>query len=162
MKKKGFTLVELLVVIAIIVLLSTVAVVALSSTRNSSKITKAQADLKQALTTIAQAQSANNTALRYITGSTCSDCACRGTDLRNIAESSACAVTMKAAWDSMASILGTPPYSVVPRDPWGSPYCLDENEAEGAGMDSIISVGPNGFWQMGADDIVIYVPKYGI
>lgn len=54
MKKtlKGFTLVELLVVIAIIGMLSTVAVVALSSARTKSRDAKRVADIKQIQTAL--------------------------------------------------------------------------------------------------------------
>ncbi len=52
-RRRAFTLVELLVVIAIIGLLSTIAVVSLSSARSKARNTKRGADLKQ-LTTIMQ------------------------------------------------------------------------------------------------------------
>ena len=45
--KKGFTLIELLVVIAIIGLLSTLAVVALTSARTKARDSKRVADMKQ-------------------------------------------------------------------------------------------------------------------
>lgn len=48
--KKGFTLIELLVVIAIIGLLSTLAVVALSSARTKARDSKRVADMKQVQT----------------------------------------------------------------------------------------------------------------
>ena len=50
--KKGFTLVELLVVIAIIALLSTMAVVALSSAREKARNVKRVADVKQIVTSL--------------------------------------------------------------------------------------------------------------
>ncbi len=52
MDKKGFTLIELLVVIAIIGLLSTLAVVALSSARLKSRDAKRVSDLKQMQTAL--------------------------------------------------------------------------------------------------------------
>lgn len=52
MNKKGFTLIELLVVIAIIGLLSTLAVVALSSARTKSRDAKRLSDLKQVQTAL--------------------------------------------------------------------------------------------------------------
>lgn len=52
MQKKGFTLIELLVVIAIMALLSTLAVVALSSARQKSRDAKRLADIKQVQTAL--------------------------------------------------------------------------------------------------------------
>lgn len=50
MSRKGFTLVELLVVISIVGLLSTIAVVSLSTVRKQSRNTKRNADVKQLVT----------------------------------------------------------------------------------------------------------------
>ena len=52
MRKKGFTLIELLVVIAIIGLLSTLAVVALNSSRLKARDAKRVADVKQIQTAL--------------------------------------------------------------------------------------------------------------
>ncbi len=58
--KKGFTLIELLVVIAIIGLLSTLAVVALTSARTKARDSKRVADMKQVQTAMELYYSANS------------------------------------------------------------------------------------------------------
>lgn len=60
MNKKGFTLIELLVVIAIIGLLSTLAVVALSSARQKARDSKRLSDLKQVQTALELYYTDNN------------------------------------------------------------------------------------------------------
>ncbi len=60
MNKKGFTLIELLVVIAIIGLLSTLAVVALSSARQKARDAKRLSDLKQIQTALELYYTDNN------------------------------------------------------------------------------------------------------
>ena len=58
--KKGFTLIELLVVIAIIGLLSTLAVVALSSARSKARDAKRVGDIKQVQTALELFYNENN------------------------------------------------------------------------------------------------------
>lgn len=60
-RHKGFTLIELLVVIAIIGLLSTLAVVALTSARTKARDSKRTADMKQLQTAMEMFFSTNNT-----------------------------------------------------------------------------------------------------
>jgi len=60
MNKKGFTLIELLVVVAIIGLLSTLAVVALSSARLRARDSKRLSDLKQVQTALELYYTDNN------------------------------------------------------------------------------------------------------
>jgi prepilin-type N-terminal cleavage/methylation domain-containing protein len=160
MNKKGFTLVELLVVIAIIGLLSAIAAVSLGSAREKSRTAKAQADLTQYITMFTMAQQLSNGCIQGITGSTCTYCACSG-DLRNIAESSACAQAVLGNFNDIRAAIGQAALPAVPRDPWGSPYLFDENECENRTSDTVWSAGPNGTNESGGgDDIYRYVPKY--
>jgi prepilin-type N-terminal cleavage/methylation domain-containing protein len=59
MHRKAFTLVELLVVISIIGLLSTIAIVSLSTARRTSRNTKRNADIKQLVTAFSLGLDAN-------------------------------------------------------------------------------------------------------
>jgi prepilin-type N-terminal cleavage/methylation domain-containing protein len=157
MKRSAFTLVELLVVIAIIGLLSTIAVVATGTARDRARTAKVSADLMQLYKQIEVARNNYNTTLTGITGG-CSDCNCRtGTDLSVLPSSHACIVTMTNFFAAMG-------LSGLPRDPWGSPYLVDENELEGAGncsYDALFSAGPNRIDQAYTnDDILFSVPHY--
>src|SRR3989338_10751812 len=72
-KQKGFTLIELLVVIAIIGLLSTLAVVALSSARQKARDAKRVGDVKQLQTSLELFFNENNqypTAAAVVLGAT--------------------------------------------------------------------------------------------
>jgi prepilin-type N-terminal cleavage/methylation domain-containing protein len=75
--RRGFTLVELLVVIAIIGLLSTVAVVSLSSARAKARDTKRLADMRQIMTALELYKDINGT----YPGNTDSDTGCGGWDM---------------------------------------------------------------------------------
>ena len=66
--KKGFTLIELLVVIAIIGLLSTLAVVSLSSAREKARNAKRMSDLKQVSTAMELYSSDDATGLYPVVG----------------------------------------------------------------------------------------------
>ncbi len=159
MSRRAFTLVELLVVISIIGLLSTIAVASTSNARNKAKTAKIQADLKQMSTYIELARQMTGSTLWTITGSNCSACSCSG-DLRNIAEASACAQLMLAQWNKIFVAAGGPVRTTVLRDPWGSPYQIDENEGESTNLDDIFSVGPDGTMRT-ADDTDVYIPRFG-
>jgi hypothetical protein len=96
-----------------------------------------------------------------ITGSRCSDCACRGADLRGADYTNSC----MAAW---VTILGRleeaaarrAEAGAMRRDPWGSPFALDENQGEMGdctAKDRLRSVGADGLWGT-ADDIIMDLP----
>lgn len=156
--KSGFTLIELLLVIAIIGLLATLAIVSFRTSKEKSEISRARNDIQHIANAIIAAQTESGQTLGQITGSACSNCGggvCRSTDLR--ADTGVCftnwqnvLTTVEAAANGLAEGI-----SNLERDPWGSPYSVDENEnPTGAcgNHDTFQSVGPDGMYNT-ADDI---------
>mgnify|MGYP001616556751 CR=1 FL=1 len=150
MKKSGFTLVELLVVISIISLLSSIVFASVNSARNKARYARARAELNQFVKTAAIAQGEVGKRLQDITGSGCSDCVCRNRDNRNISVTDSCYTQWLNALTRIQQATGGAVQGLdqMTRDPWGSPYTLDENEREGGAtdcrLDTIRSNGPNG------------------
>lgn len=156
-QKSGFTLIELLVVISIIGLLSSIVLVSLNSARVKARYAKAQTELDQFIKTAVIAQGESAKILQDITGSGCSDCVCRGADIRNISETSSCYTQWVNALTTIQNATAGTVSGIdrMTRDPWGSPYGLDENEKEGGPtdcrMDTIRSAGPDGVLYTGDD-----------
>lgn len=163
-KKTGFTLIELLVVIAIIGLLSTLSIAALNNSRNQARKTRVNADLNRIIEAIIMAQGESGQAVLKITGSGCSACACTSAgNLINISESHNCYINWKNAIKKISDAsLFYQDIKNLYRDPYGSPYLLDENETEGGACnhDSIRSVGSDGVVGT-SDDITKQIPKSG-
>jgi type II secretory pathway pseudopilin PulG len=154
-------LIELLVVIAIIGLLSTLSILALNGAREKAKIARAKVEISQFIKAATIAQGETGKPLLNITGSGCSCCVCTG-DLRDIDASSTCYTSWLNAINKIQIATGGIVLGLnkMVRDPWGSPYQLDENEKEGgscANYDLIISAGPDGV-RSTADDIRDTVP----
>lgn len=162
-KKGGFTLIELLVVISIIGLLSSAVLASLNSSRVKANYARVQVELNQFIKTAVIAQGESIKTLKDITGSGCSSCDCRGRDIRNISESDSC----YTKWINVLTTIQNATAGTVSgidrmmRDPWGSPYCLDENEREfgpaDCRLDSIRSAGPDGILYTG-DDLGYVIP----
>jgi prepilin-type N-terminal cleavage/methylation domain-containing protein len=134
-RTKAFTLIELLIVISVIGLMATIGVVALRETREKSRRVKADSDLQQILKAVTVAQVQNNKALKDITGSGCSNCACGG----------ACGYTCEACRARMETTMRSIGLPGAMKDPWGKYYAIDENEleypADPCRRDSIVSSG---------------------
>lgn len=99
-----------------------------------------------------------------ITGSNCSRCGCDGRDLRTVESGDVCPRQWDRALARIGQAAGASPKELrrLARDPWGSPYLLNENEGESADFpfepDTIASPGQNGL-AGDADDITLAVPN---
>lgn len=157
---KGFTLIELLVVIAIIGILSSVAMTSLNGARIKAKTAVVNTSMDDFIDAANYAQITDGGYLKDVTGSACTICAnsCRTVDLRNVSDTNACYLAWVNALDQIESATEGA-YSDLDsmlRDPWGSPYALDENGGEFPAdicrKDTVRSVGPDGMYG-NSDDI---------
>lgn len=148
-KSAGFTLIELLVVISIIGLLSSVVMAALISARDNARYAAAKEEMLQFVKVLSVAKGESGKRTTAITGSGCTRCSCSG-DIRNISTASACYTDWIATRNKIQTASGGLMGSIsnMTRDPWGSPYLLDENDGEAPADpdrdDFIISNGPDG------------------
>lgn len=177
MKNRAFTLIELLVVIVIIGILSTISVVTFVGYQDKARIAAQLANLRSSINellvvridyenggvtstqlmqkdlavvelaiNVGRLQSEQN--LIDITGRTCSDCICRNFDFLPPLAGPAQACIDR--WDEILTALKNTSaidLSFMDKDPWGSPYLVDENEGEQVGdycrRDTLFSAGPD-------------------
>ncbi len=158
----GFSLVELLVVVSIISILGLIAQPNYTKFVDRAKVNAAKATLSQAKAGAVGIREIDDVTLIDLTGQVCSTCTM-----------GAAFNTDPATWGSIANAapswarIG---FDSVPRDAWGRPFMLEENEQEfGVGdcrYDVFYSAGPDHIW-MGwgdgddvfGDDVIIRVPR---
>ncbi len=107
------------------------------------------ADLAELADLARRAKQAARLPLPVITGRNCSRCGCEDRDLRHAPDGDVCVRQWEASLAGLVRAAGAPPeiQGRLARDPWGSPYLLNENEKEQRGAcvkDEIASAGPNG------------------
>jgi len=170
-KPAGFTLVEMMIVIAIVGLLAAIVIGSIGESRSSAQSAVALNQMETIAKALVVAGSPQP--LSSITGSLCTMCSCRdlptGTDLGTLEdyEVNSPQRTCLNRWESaINAIAANSSYISDPsqfyRDPWGSPYFIDENELEfpppgECRPDNIRSVGPDRIWGTG-DEIDLRFP----
>ena len=164
-QKRGFTLIELLVVIGIIGILSTVVLASLSSARTKTQIIRTKMELSQIVKAIIIAQGETGNYLKDITGSACSNCSggrTAGVDYKNTLDTDSFYIRWSASISNIENATNGLMVGVsnIKRDPWGSPYGLDENEGEGGGCsyDVLRSYGPDGLFSTSDDVLSSTIP----
>lgn len=187
MKFSAFTLIELLVVIVILGILATISTAAFLGYQDRARIAAKLAELRIGINellvlridyengditaselmekdlavvdkAISIGRLQTDQTLRDITGSTCSDCICRGDTFQNVNSGSALACEIR--WNNILSVIRTTTdidLGFMETDPWGSPYLVDENESENAGdycrRDNLFSEGPDRNHNVGAGNL---------
>lgn len=157
---RGFTLIELLVVVSIITLLATIVISSVNKARVRSQYARAQTEMQEFVDISTYSRGEASKTLYQLSGNNCSDCVCR-TGLSMINDVGSC----YSNWLNVLTKVQTAANGVYTnvtrfdRDPWGSPYLLDENEGEsgGCGYDIFRTAGPDGIVGT-SDDYGLSIP----
>jgi len=165
--RSGFTIIEVIVVIAIIGILASIVMGSIKFAKVKAQSAVARSNMSTIAKILSMAQGESSKTLRRMSidgGATHPDCSgciaeCLGTDLRNIPDTNAC----YDEWSKVvagikldASGLGDGMSGML-RDPWGSPYLIDQNQGQTglvdcSNIDMLKSAGPDGIAST-SDDI---------
>ena len=172
---RAFTLIELLVVIVIIGILATISVAQFNSYQERAREAFAQAEMQELQKSLILARIDSQKYLKDISGDGCTYCVggCVNNDLRNVPDTNACYLGWKRFLDDFMEESGIE-LSGFYRDPWGSPYLLDENEHEQSWnlcrKDRIRSAGKDGVFSLtgeteydaiaNADNLLVLIPFF--
>jgi prepilin-type N-terminal cleavage/methylation domain-containing protein len=166
--RNGFTMIELLVVLSIISTMTLITVGGIRRGLDKGKRAVALQNMVVLRSAIVAATQNEQKPLREITGRDCTDCACRlpNTVLSSLAKTHTCWTQWLDTKQKIETASGVK--LSFDADPWGSPYIVDENEAEahwggptGSNVtcDLIMSVGSRGMRQMttGSYEFLAYI-----
>jgi prepilin-type N-terminal cleavage/methylation domain-containing protein len=153
----GFTIIEVMIVMAIAALILIVVLVVTPQLRASFAKQNVNKDLSTIVAVAETAREATGKKLKDVTGSGCSECACRPDNY----QAPACISNWQNAL-SRISAFGSD-ITHLQQDPWGNPYLLDENQGESGPsdcrQDRIFSAGADSL-RGTSDDIVKIIPLF--
>lgn len=154
----GFTIVEVLIVLAIVGVMLAGVMLATTQIRESQRRNQANKELNTIVEAAILARQYKSNRLQIVTGSGCSRCICPAPPA-TVDSSPACI----SGWNTALTRISASGLDIsnLDKDPWGSPYLLDENEGESGPsdcrLDSIRSAGPDGVYPT-SDDLYRTIP----
>lgn len=164
-KNSGYTIIEMLVVLFIVGILVGMVLTNTRDAKDRARYARVKSDMDGIIKVIVAVRDEKQKNLQQITGSVCSNCPCLGRDIRLVPDTDNCAVSWGLALGKIKTAAGSLGSGLdgVSRDPWGSPYSLDENEGETGTNDCrndlLSSAGEDGVLGT-ADDIIIPISLY--
>jgi prepilin-type N-terminal cleavage/methylation domain-containing protein len=129
MKKSGFTLIELLIVIAIIGIIASVVLVSLSSAKERARDSATRAEMRQFGDLLQSIGISVNLTLSNMTGNSATSFSggCL-TDPQNYTCINAWNTALQRISSASGGTVSEETLKALQRDPWGTPYYIDENE----------------------------------
>ena len=159
---KGIIAVEIMLITSFMVFLGAVVFFIIVKNQVREKYSEAKSELNLLNSIAKDARNITGKTIREITLNDCSACICKD-DLRNISSTKSCFLNWSNALGYLKNHAGVQNIDELWRDPWGSPYLLDENEREGGPSDcrsdTITTAGADGIYGTG-DDIGLLIPLY--
>ena len=165
-RSNGFTIIELLIVVVVIAILAVLVLNSFSGVQDKARYARANDDMQVLKKAIMVARINTGLSLISITGSGYTAGSCAGKQpFKALPKTDSCWTGYRAAVGAIATAANTKLADLMNGDPWGAPYLLDENEAEGSptscNPDVLASGGSKGNYAISGSDptnIILFIP----